>query len=92
MTTWLAVAETEDALETCRLIRRLLLVRCGGVGLCLAVLGDLARDHLSPAMRIVPPLLFFAPPLLVCAMEWTLTRKLRGHLRDLIPQKGIKSL
>ena len=24
MTTWLAVAETEDALETCRLIRRLL--------------------------------------------------------------------
>ena len=63
------------ALERIRIIRRLLIVRCGMLALLAAIAGPLL-GQLSVLIRIVPVALFLLPPV----WAWILERRINGRL------------
>lgn len=72
------------ALDQARVLRRLLVVRCGSLAAAAAAFGLLGHGA-SLAARCVPPPLFLAMPLWAWVSERRLERRLARH------QKVIKS-
>src|SRR4051812_8099434 len=96
VTTFAAAAASRDdiativadylALDRARIVRRLLVARCGALALAAALLGTIVHGF-SPAARLCVVASFLAPPIIVWIAELRISRRL-SHRVSLRPHRS----